>query len=130
MEEKEEVPGSLVFKQFVKLSDPLAGKKSKEFQCLHCQHKFSAASETKLRHHLLGTSVDVKSCKSKSPALHDVKGALKKLQQEKADAAAAKQRTVAAQAVAGGSNKRPAVGQPSQLPRFNPITAAYNKADR
>ena len=76
------------------------GAKSHVWTCKWCHHGVTASSITKLRHHLLGTSSDVKKCTSTAPALIAVRDKLRGVQQQQLDAAAVKATAAAAAATA------------------------------
>ena len=78
------------------------GAKSHVWTCKWCHHGVTASSITKLRHHLLGTSSDVKKCTSTAPALIAVRDKLRGVQQQQLDAAAVKATAAAAATATAG----------------------------
>ena len=84
------------------------GAKSHVWTCKWCHHGVTASSITKLRHHLLGTSSDVKKCTSTAPALIAVRDKLRGVQQQQLDAAAVKATAAAAAAATATAGPTPA----------------------
>ena len=74
------------------------GLGSHEWTCRWCNWKVVATSITKLRHHLLGTSTQVRKCTSKGLAFMAVRDQLLGVQQQQLSAAAVRATAAAAAA--------------------------------